>query len=321
VPGLAIDELWLAPDAAVVATLSGPDSTGSSSLLFLDTATGAHRGAVCVGAEQLVTLSADWSIGASLNWLSGEISVWRPGDGDPVGRLKPHRDRSVHALALADDGEIGASIGAGGLVALWRPRDGVVVGGIEPTSPIDPETCALSFSPDGRLLAVRTDGDSVELWTTTPLTFLDHLPETGEPVFSPDGRWAAASGAGVSLYDIRAGTAAVMLPGRGPLAFTPDGSLLVVGTPDGNTAVWRTDAAQPVGYLAGGSPRALSPDGRVLALSGPGRDLHLVDVPTGATLARLTGHRGEVQSLAVGPGGRVVVAGCSDATLRVWAAL
>lgn len=319
VPGLAVEELWLAPDAAVVATLSGPDSAGASSLLFLNTTDGSQLGALTVGSEELAVIATGWSVGASHNWRTGEISVWRPVGGEPIGRLNPHRDRGVHALALAAHGGLAASIGEEGRVALWRPTDGVVVGDFEPTSPFDLDSCALRFSPDARLLAVRTDADTVELWTTSPLQFSANLPEHGEPVFSPDGHWVAAGGPAIRLYDVRTGSAPRDLPGGAPLGFTADGRLLVVGAPDGRTTVWRTETAQPFGYLAGGGPRALSPDGQTLALTGPGTEIDLLAVGTGQITARLTGLRGEVQALAVGPGGALVVAACSDATLRVWA--
>lgn len=320
IPGLVIEELWLAPDAAVVAALAGADSTGSHTLLFLNTGNGSQRGAVTVESEELAVLAAGWSVGASHNWQTGDITVWRPVTGEVLGRVHPHRDRGVHALALPYRGDVAASIGEDNRVALWRPRDGLLIASFEPNSPIDLETCALTFSPDGLLLGVRTDADTVELWATAPLQFLARLTETGEPVFSPDGRWAAASGAQITMYDVRSGNPPVTLPGRGPLAFTPNGTLLVATAPDGSTAMWRTDPPQPFGHLRGGSPRALSPDGRVLALCGPPPALALVDVADGHVLAQLTGHRGEVQSLAVGPAGAVTVAACSDATLRVWAA-
>ncbi len=321
IPGLVIEDLWLAPNAAVVAALTGPDSTGASSLLFLSTATGHEHGAVRVGSEELAVLAANWSIGASHHWLAGGITIWRPVTGEVIGRLNPHRDLGVHAVALADRGDLAASIGEDLRVALWRPRDGVVAAGFETISLLDLETCTLTFSPGGRLLAVRTDAYTVELWSTAPLQFLDTLPETGDPVFSPDGRWAAAAGDGIAIYDVRTGAPPATLPGRGPLAFTPDGALLVAAAPDGSTAVWRTDPTQPFGHLLGGTPRALSPDGQVLAMTGPGTALTLVDLATGKATAQLTGHRGGVHALAVGPAGGVTVAACSDATLRVWSAL
>lgn len=320
VPGLAIEDLQLAPNAAVVAALTGADSTGSCSLLFLDTATGGQRGALTVSRDELAVLAAGWSIGASHNCRTGVVELWRPETGEPVGRLRPHGGRGVHALALTDDGMLAASLGEDGRVALWRPHDGSVIATLTMVGQVDLETCTLTFSPDGQVLGVRTDADTVELWRTGPPQFVAQLPETGDPVFSFDGRWAASAGNGISVYDVPTGDPPAILPGRGPLAFTPDGSLLVATGLDGRTAIWRTETAQPFGHLRGRSPRALSPDGRILALSAPDGVLMLVELATGRAVARLSGHRGEVLALAVGAGGAVTVAACSDATLRVWAA-
>lgn len=320
IPGLAVEELWLAPDAAVVAALTGADSTGASSLLFLSTDDGHQHGAVRVGSEELAVLAAGWSVGASHHSQAGGITVWRPVTGEAIGHLNPHRGLGVHALALADRGDVAASLGEDNRVALWRPHDGLVTAGFTPSAPVDLETCSLTLSPDGRLLAVRTDAYTVELWSTSAPQHLNTLPETSDPVFSADGRWAATGGDGIAIYNVHTGAPPMTLPGRGPLAFTPNGTLLVAAAPDGSTAVWRTDPTQPFEHLLGGSPRALSPDGLVLALCGPGPALTLVDVITGRTTAELTGYRGEVHALAVGPGGVVTVAACSDATVRVWMA-
>lgn len=319
IPGITVEDLWLSPDTTMAAALRGPDSAGMSALLFLDSATGAQQGEVSVGPDELAVLSVGWSIGATHNWRRGEVQLWHPGSGEPTQVLNPHRDRGVHALALSDGGNLAASLGDEGTVALWRPQDGAFLGRSAPMSEIDVETCALAFSPDGRWLAIRTDPDTLEIWRTSPLEFHDQLLESGPPVFSADGRYVATAGAVVSLYDLREQSAPTQLPGRGPLAFTPDSSLLVAGAPDGGTTVWRIPSGGAQGHHRGGSPRALSPDGTVLVLTGLGTELILVDIATGYTVSALTGPRGEVEALAVGPRGALVVAGCSDATLRVWA--
>ncbi|HUR72836.1 MAG TPA: hypothetical protein VMZ00_01075 [Sporichthya sp.] len=316
IPGLAVDDLWLAPDGAVIAVLTGVDSAGASSLLFLDSTTGAERGAIALGADDVPVLAGDWTAVACYDRRTGEISVRRAVTGEVTARLSPHPEGRLHALAIAHRKDLAASIGADGAVAIWRPGDGAVEAVFTPVS-MDLEFCALTFSPHGRVLAVRTAADTLELWTTAPPRLFDSLPETGPPVFSADGRWLAVAGAAITLYDLRDATGAgTVLPGQNPLAFTPDGARLVAAAPDGSTAIWQTDPPQPFAHLRGSNAR-LSPDGRVLALVGTTSEL-VVAEPTGRTLARLTGVRGEVEALTVGTGGAVVVAACSDAAIRVW---
>lgn len=315
IPGLAVDDLWLAPDAATLAVLTGADSTGASSLLFLDTTDGAERGAIALGADEAAVLAGNWSAAMSYDRRTGEIAVRRTVTGEVVGRLNPHRGRTVHALAIAGQGNVGASVGAESGVVLWRPGDGAVLAAVTPAS-MDLEFCALTFSPSGRFLAVRTAADILELWTTAPLQLSAILLETGPPVFSADGRWLAVAGAAITLYDLHDDLATETLPGHYPLAFTPDGALLIAAAPDGSTEIWRTDRLQPFAHLRGGNAR-LSPDGGVLVVTGTTSDLVQAE-PTGRVVARLSGIRGEVEALAVGPAGAVVVAACSDAAIRVW---
>ncbi|WP_019874719.1 WD40 repeat domain-containing protein [Sporichthya polymorpha] len=316
-PGLAVDDLWLAPDGAVVAVLTGADSTGTGSVLFLDTATGAERGAIPVGPGEVAVVTTEWTAVAGQEDSAGEIVVRRTITGEFVAQLNPHGPGGVHALAIADRGDLGASIGEDGEVALWQPANGAVFATLRPTAEVDLECAALTFSPNGRVLAIRTGPDSLELWTTAPRRFLETLRETGLPVFSPDGRWVAAAGAAIRLYDLHGLLEPEALLGRGPLAFTPDGTLMVAVTPDGSTEIWRTDPPQPATHLRGRHPR-LSPDGSAVAVVATDTELLLAEPATGRVTARLTGIRGEVQSLTVGPAGAVVVAACSDAAIRVW---
>lgn len=318
VPGLSVEDLWLAPGADVVAALGGPDSTGSSRLLFLDTRSGAQRGAVRVGPEELAVLSPSWTYGVTHNWTTGAVDIWCPDTGAAIACLHPHGGAGVHAVALSARGDLGASLGEDGRVVVWRPADGVVVAAFAPRRGVDVAECGLTFSPDAALLAVRPDADALELWRTVPPALVEVLPDHGEPVFSPDGRWIAVDGdGGISLHDLHAGAAPPTLPGVGPVGFTADSAFLVAGGAGGRTTVWRTSRPEPLGYLSGNA-WALSPDGSVLVLIGSGNELTLVDPLSGRRLASLTGHRGEVEALAVGSGGRVVAASCSDATLRVW---
>src|SRR5689334_6913152 len=56
------------------------------------------------------------------------------------------------------------------------------------------------------------------------------LPAAGEspPVFSPDSRWlAAASAQGLKVWGVPAGEERLTLPGGLPVAFSPDGNLLI----------------------------------------------------------------------------------------------
>ncbi len=64
---------------------------------------------------------------------------------------------------------------------------------------------------------------------------------------------------------------------------------------------------------------AFSPDGRTLAWAGPEDGIvRLTEAATGKERRQLTGHRGEVNSLAFAGAGRMLVSGGADTTALVW---
>ncbi|MBP7690818.1 MAG: hypothetical protein KA764_02830 [Anaerolineales bacterium] len=132
-----------------------------------------------------------------------------------------------------------------------------------------PKPDQLSFSPDGRLLAVAR-GRTVELWDLATRQVAQVLAAQGRAVgalaFSPDGArlyaatgemWALASGTLIATFDSQA--SAVLL--------SPDGQV-VVGN-DGT--LWNAEDGLLTGNLAGRGPAvnfAFTPDGERLLWQG-----------------------------------------------------
>src|SRR5262249_29848666 len=93
---------------------------------------------------------------------------------------------------------------------------------------------AVGFSPDGKLLAVTSEGE-VGVWDVAARKEVQRLkgrePDLGIPVFSRDGkRLAAGDGRGVALWDLTTGEPCHDLGhghGVAAVAFAPDGRSIV----------------------------------------------------------------------------------------------
>ncbi|MFD9069110.1 nSTAND1 domain-containing NTPase [Streptomyces lasiicapitis] len=162
------------------------------------------------------------------------------------------------------------------------------------------EVNALSFSPDGHLLAA-VDPSFLRLWDVT------------NPARPQE------------LKKVRAGKA-----GLTDLQFVPQGHTLVTADFDGSMRLW--DVSHPTrptligkpltGHDDGVRAMAVAGDGRVLASASDDQKIRLWDLsslnrpePLGQAL---TGHTRTVTSLAINSSGRVLVSSGGEGTTRLW---
>jgi WD40 repeat protein len=159
---------------------------------------------------------------------------------------------------------------------------------------------AVTFSPDGNLLASASWDNTVRLWDTSD-------PNSPEPVGQP----------------LRGHTGSV-----NSVAFSPDGKTLASSSRDKTVRLWdvttRTDVKELTTPLTGDGTFywvAFSPDGRTLAAAGDDRTVRLWDVtdiraPRAGVV--LTGHTGPVRAVAFSPNGRILASAGNDRTVRLW---
>ncbi len=223
---------------------------------------------------------------------------------------RAHPDQ-VATLCFSPDGTRLASAGAGP-ARVWDSRSGERL--LELKGPAG-HTRAVSWSPDGSLLATGGDDGQVRLWAATgPDRGAQRraLSPNSGPVFSlgfsPDGRWLATSGRQVKLWDVRTGEPVRARTGPRSdarvLAFSPDGRLLATAGDDHLfVRLWDVFTGRQVRELA----LEPTPDPNLYVRR------HLTGLSFRPDGARLASCRGLVSAT-----GDVAVTRMMDCSVRIW---
>jgi formylglycine-generating enzyme required for sulfatase activity/WD40 repeat protein len=199
---------------------------------------------------------------------------------------------------------------------------------------------AVSFAPDGAMLATGSIDGTVKLWDVTTGRERKTLA-IGQPVkavaFAPDGRTLAVGtwrytgpddqAWSASLWDVAGGTrlAWELRPGCGidALAYAPDGHTLAVGGADNVVRLCEPEPCAEWVALPGHQPQeswavAFTPDGRTLASAGDDHAVRLWDLATGQQQALLEGLGALASCVAVSPDGKRIASGGYDTKVKVW---
>jgi len=188
-------------------------------------------------------------------------------------------------------------------------------------------------SPDGRTLAMvsETGGAGMVMDLTTESVQGQPFahPSVGFVTLSRDGRWVASSGwhsDRVRLWNAKTGNMVHewVLGQMAQVFFTPDSRALIISRGDAFT-FWDVETLQPIRRLdrdVALSPGyvAFSPDGTLMALEMAPAVIHLKEVATGRTVAKLEDPRGERAGwMGFTPDGtQLVVAAPYAKTIHVW---
>jgi WD40 repeat protein len=257
-----------------------------------------------VGAPLDTSVRAAWYVvdvtrGLAVSPDGRTLAVTRDGGAvDLIDARTLRRRQTIQAMrgfagnvAFSPDGRLLAVVGRNGRVTLWNARNLRSAGDLEG---LRADSQAVAFSPHGRLLAAAEalfTPPRIRVWDVRrrELTRFRSEQSTAMLAFSPDGRWVAAeTGFGADILDARSGRRVKNVDPEGAtrsVAFSPEGSLLVIGTSDGTVHFFSTDDWRAVGqpveaHTARVTSLAFAPHGRVLATGGADGKVALWDVAT-----------------------------------------
>ncbi|MBC6938089.1 MAG: TIR domain-containing protein [Chloroflexi bacterium] len=184
-----------------------------------------------------------------------------------------------------------------------------------------------AWSPDGRLVALASDGSITRLYDAATGQSMSPELEGTLPAWSPDGaRLVTASKAELLIWDTAAWGEPVRLTGHQDAitdtAWSPDGARLLSTSQDGTARVWDAAAGQEIGaYISQASDMtaaAFSPDGTLVAAGSKDGTAYIWDAASRDRVQMLTGHIGSITALDWSPDGQRLVTASADSTARIW---
>ncbi len=234
----------------------------------------------------------------------------------------------VNTISFSPDGKHILSGHADGQILLWETATGLRVNTLKGSASA---VNSMALLHAGRYLLTGNQDGSLKLWDTTTgrqeRVYRGQRSPVRAVAASPDGRLAVSGNqAGrIALWDIYDGNRLAFYDvGQDPLtavALSPDTGYVLAGTQKGTVMalerssgkqLWRTGEDYPINRLV------ISPDGASFLCATEGKPFTLRDMNTGRTVRRFAGHLYGVKTLFFIDGGRSVVSGGGDQTLKLW---
>jgi WD40 repeat protein len=186
----------------------------------------------------------------------------------------------------------------------------------------------LALSPDGKVVAIAGDDSTTRLWdvsTASPIGPVIHRRSCYGLAFSPDGKTLAMGLNDVQFRDPASGELRSTVPFPeeiSSLAFSPDGSKLLVCGYQGATQLWHLPDASLSGSLAE-KPGAIvsaafSPDGKTILTGTREGEIRLWDALTGQPLGPPFPRFKRIPAVAFSPGGESLLTGDYNGIARHW---
>lgn len=263
----------------------------------------------------------------------GTLRLWDGG----TGQLRRAIDLSVAvrgALFTPDGRLVMAALAEGG-VGLFDAQTGERTGTLGEAGD-SPERLALSADGKRAAVILGVEVRAYDVFARSRLfSFANNAGQVMAITFSPDGAvLAVTSGGTVRLLDAEKGTPirALETPDQGvydngkagiitSVSFSPDGKLVAAGGMDHLVRVWEAATGELRHALRGHKEQidtvAFSPDGRLLASAALDGSAFVWDMGSGARVEELRGHEAEIYRIEFVDAGRVATVSY-DRTARIW---
>ena len=259
--------------------------------------------------------------------------------GLPEGAVARLGMGKINDIKYAPDGKhlaVASSIGVwiydaqtGEVINLITSTDRIVGGAPEPqVSPIN----SISFSPDGQLLAIGTQGNNIRIWDVKLGRYRHTYRVSGlqSLSFSPDGNILASGGTAILLWDPETGKriphqhfsiALTAFSSINSVVFSPDGQTLASADDDETVHLWNAKTGgEPIHTLTAHTDKVLSvafsPDGQTLASASDDETVRLWNVKTGEPIYTFSDYPAQ-QRVAFSPDGNILAIG-SYGSIHLW---
>jgi WD40 repeat protein/transcriptional regulator with XRE-family HTH domain len=269
----------------------------------------------------------------------GAVEIWNVTDRKNPARLRmlPGHPIWVSAVAFGPNNFL-ASTSYGGKVRLWNAESGQGLGTLQGYSQV---ICAVSFSPDGRLLVHGDDQGMIHVWDVSSGRHLNVFRGlTGRiwsVAFSPDGKAIACGGDDqtIRLWKVGSGReeereqSLTIFRGHTTMVwsvvFSPDGSMIASSGFEWVVRLWKISKGQEqtaftllAGHTSFVWSLAFSPDGRWLASGSDNGEIKIWDVRTGQCLATFQHGVSPIGAFAFSSDGKALLSSSNDETTVVW---
>ena len=192
---------------------------------------------------------------------------------------------------------------------------------------------AVSFSPDGELLAAGDTNGDIHLWTVADghkrLSVTAHTGWIWAVPFSSDGAYIASAGEdhAIKVWSVTTGELYKTFLGHSKrvcsVAWHPHNHQLVSGSEDRTIKLWNVVTGECeqtwIGHGEAIDPVAFSFDGQTVASGSPViGTIELWNVEQGKRVKSLDGHTQGLRAIAFSPDDKTLVSSGVDNTVRVW---